>query len=445
MKSRRLLLTAFFMVNLTVINSCDDKSTEPQQPVLSVSPLTIDFGADQLGLHFLINNSGGSTLEWNVENTAQTWYQYSPSGGTTGTETDTVEVMVDRTGLSGGFTDTLTVTSNGGTSRVAILMEVPESPTLSVYPVSLDFGVDEETSFFRIENTGPGQLDWNITEDIEWLELGPASGSTVGGEPDTITVTIERPYQSNAALSGEILISSNGGSRTIGVAARDTVFTQEGIYAFLTLERNITSHHMGYQRDDLISARFDNSYTPCEPGDPLMADSVYCSEYTLLWNAEKSSFEYDQTMPRTFLVLGDNYFFDIAGNSTVPSFTDSVTFPLYAPFLTSPVDSATVSRSSDLALEWSGVGENQVTVSLILSSDSICALPYDVTGLHGINVETDNDGQYIILSSQLSGLDAGEYRLILSNYNAHGISAGGYHSDSFIMAKTTSYVTVYLQ
>jgi hypothetical protein len=410
-----------------------------------VSPLTVDFGTDQLGLYFLINNTGESTLEWNIENTNQTWYEYSPSSGSIMTETDTVEVMVDRAGLSGEFTDTLMITSNGGAARVAILMQVPESPTLSVYPTSLNFGVDEDISFFQIVNSGPGLLEWNITESIDWLELDPSSGSTEGGQPDTITVSITRPNLTNDNLSGEILVSSNGGSQAIGVSARDTVYAAEGIYAFLMLDRKITRHHMGHQRDDLITARFDNSYSPCEPNDPLEADSVYCNEYTLLWNSDRGNFEYDQTMPRTFLGLGAIYFFGAVGNSSVPSLTDSVTFPLYAPYLTAPVDSASVSRNSDLTLEWTGVGENQVTVSLILSSDSICALPYDVTGLNGINFETDNDGQYIILSSELSGLDAGEYRLILTNYNAHGISANGYHADSFIMAKTTSYVTVYLQ
>jgi hypothetical protein len=202
---------------------------------------------------------------------------------------------------------------------------------------------------------------------------------------------------------------------------------------------------MGHSRDDLISARFDGGYSPCEPADPLTADSVYCNEYTLLWNTEKGNFEYDQTMPRTFLGLGESYFFGVTGNSSVPSLTDSVTFPLYAPSLNSPADSATVSRNSDLALEWTGIGENQVTVSVILASDSICALPYDTAGLYGINIDTENDGQYIILSSQLSGLDPGEYRLILTNYDAHGISADGYHPDSFIMAKTTSLITIYLQ
>lgn len=445
MTGKWILLIGSFLLVLIIVNSCGDKSTEPGQPVLSVSPSTVDFGTDQLGLYILISNAGGSTLDWSAENIGQTWYELSRSSGAVTTETDTVEVMVNRTGLSGEFTDTLTITSNGGTAMVRVLMQVPESPTLSVYPANLDFGVDEDNLYFQVVNSGPGILEWSITEDIDWLELDPLSGSAEGGQPDTIMVSIARPYLSNDILFGEILVSSNGGSHTIEVSARDTVFADEGIYAFLTLERAITRHHMGQSRDDLISARFDSVNSPCEPAEPLAADSVYCNEYTLLWNPDKGKYEYDQMMPRTFLGLGQTYFFGIVGNSGVPSLTDSVTFPLYAPSLTAPTDSAAVSRNSDLTLEWTGVGENQVTVSLISSSDSVCAVPYDTSGLQGINIETDNDGQYIILSSQLSGLDPGEYRLILSNYNAHEISADGYRSDSFIMARTSSYVIVYLQ
>jgi len=444
MINRRFLLIGYILSTLTLFNSCDEKSTEPRQPVLLVSPSALDFGTDQLGLRLFISNGGGQTLEWNIDNPSESWYECSPASGSATTETDTVEIMVDRSGLTGEFTDTLTISSNGGTASAEIMMQVSISPTLSVYPLDLDFGATANMATFQIVNSGPGLLEWNITENIDWLELSADTGSC-SAEPDTITVSIQRPNLSNDDLSGEILVSSNGGSRTVGVAARDTVYTSEGIYAFLTLERVITRHHMGQNQDDLIAARFDGSNTPCEPTVPLAADSVYCSEYTLIWNAEKSNFEYYQNMPRHFLSQGTTYFFSVLGNSQVPAMMDSVTFPLYAPYLTAPNDSTTISRNSDLSVEWTGVGENQVTVSLILSSDSICALPYNTSGLHGINIDTDNDGQYVFTSSQLTGLDPGEYRLVLSNYNAHGISANGYDSDSFIMAKSTSSVTIYLQ
>lgn len=434
---------AISVVSLLFLVTCGDKSTAPNRPVLSVSPLSIDFGGDQMGMQFLINNEGETTLEWNIEDPGQGWYDYSPLEGTTGTETDTVEVLVDRSGLSGEFADTLTVSSNGGTAQVEILMQVPTSPTLSVYPLNLDFGVDNEMQFLRIANSGPGTLDWNISENIDWLELSPDSGST-SGEPDTVVVSIHRPNSSNDLLTGELMVSSNGGSHAIGISARDTIYADEGIYAFIILERTIGHHHMGHS-SDLITARFDSDYSPCEPSSSLGPDSVYCSNYTLVWNADNEAFEYYQNMPRVFLTAGETYFPNVIGNSGVPSLSDSITVPTYSPSLSAPLDSAVFSRSSDITVEWTGVGDNQVTVSLISSGDSICSIPYDTEGLYGINITTENDGQLVILSSQISSLEPGEYRLILTTSNAHGISANGYSSESFVMAKSTSYVTVYLQ
>jgi hypothetical protein len=409
-----------------------------------VDPQSIDFGTDQLGLRFFVNNSGGSTLEWNIGNPAQEWYEFSPANGTTTTETDTVEVFVDRSGLTGEFADTLTITSNGGTARVEILMQVPTAPTLSVYPLNLDFGAVEDMAILRIMNSGPGLLQWSITENIDWLQLDPDSGSSTG-EPDTVLVTVQRPHLANELLTGELAVSSNGGSQAVGVSARDTVYEEAGVYAFLILERKYIRQHMGHAHDDLITARFDSEHSPCQPSSSLAPDSVYCSNYTLAWNAEIEAFEYDQNMPRAFLTLGETYFFNIVGNSSVPIYSDSITFPQYALSMTAPSDSAVFSRNSDLSVEWTGVGDNQVTASLILSSDSICSIPYDTAGLHGINVATENDGQFVFLSSQLTGLDPGEYRLILTNCNAHGISADGYAPGGFVMAKSTSYVTIYLQ
>ena len=444
MNSRHFWLIIYTLSTLILLISCEEKSTGLRQPVLSVSPSVLDFGTDQLGLRLFISNGGEQTLEWNIENPSGSWYECSPASGSTTAETDTVEIMVDRSGLTGEFTDTVTVTSNGGTASAEIMMQVSTSPTLSVYPANLDFGVEEDMLYFEIVNSGPGLLEWNLSENIDWLELSADTGSC-STEPDTITASIQRPNSSNDGLSGEIQVSSNGGSQSIGVSARDTVYADDGIFVFLSLERVIIRHHMGQSPEDMIKARFDGSNTPCEPTNPLAADSVYCGQYALEWNSENSEFEYAQNMPRHFLSLGTTYFFSIMGNSDVPSMMDSVTLPLYAPSLTTPIDSAAVSRNSDLSVEWTGVGENQVTLSIILSSDSICALPYNTSGTHGINIDTDNDGQYIFTSSQLTGLGPGEYRLILTNYIAHGISANGYDADSFIMAKSTSSVIIYLQ
>ncbi|MCW7070911.1 MAG: hypothetical protein OCU12_01030 [Methanophagales archaeon] len=82
---------------------------------------------------FKIQNCGEGTLTWSVSDD-QPWITVSPTSGTTTTETDTVTVSIDTTGLKCGVTHTgtLTVTSNGGTKTGEISVYVPKEEKLSV-------------------------------------------------------------------------------------------------------------------------------------------------------------------------------------------------------------------------------------------------------------------------------------------------------------------------
>lgn len=425
--------------------ACNKKTTDPEPPLLMVSTQSLDFGSDLYGLQIIISNGGGSPLNWSIADQPSTWYSYYPSEGAIDSGSDTVNVFVDRVGSVGELGDTLTISSNGGTALVEILMQVPTAPTLSVYPTQLDLGADHSTGSLQIINAGPGQLDWNITEDLEWLELAPTGGSTTQ-EIDTIEVTITRPHLTNDDLNGIISVTSNGGSRSVEVAARDTVFTSEGIYTVLKLERTITRHsHMGYQRVDMIEASFDSIYAPCDPVFPMTADSVYCEDYVLLWDSDLNRFRYEQTMPRIFLDEGGLYNFVVDGNQQIPSFADSIMFPDLAPYITSPADSADFPRNEDLAVAWSDTGAGTIALAVISLSDSICGLPFDLTGFGGLFFETENDGDFDITVAALSTLRPGEYKICLFNDNAHDISAAGYDLRSFIIAGSRSYVTVFLQ
>ena len=82
---------------------------------------------------------------------------------------------------------------------------------------------------------------------------------------------------------------------------------------------------------------------------------------------------------------------------------------------------------------------------MISLSDSICGLPFDLTGFGGLFFETENDGDFDITVAALSTLRPGEYKICLFNDNAHDISAAGYDLRSFIIAGSRSYVTVFLQ
>ena len=137
-----------YTVKLAVTGSCGSDTetktnyihvTPPKKPILCTTPDPPDhnFGnvpeGETRNWDFKIQNCGEDTLTWSVSDD-QPWITVSPTRGTTTTETDTVTVSIDTTGLKCGVTHTgtLTVTSNGGTKTGEISVYVPEEEKLSV-------------------------------------------------------------------------------------------------------------------------------------------------------------------------------------------------------------------------------------------------------------------------------------------------------------------------
>ncbi len=91
-----------------------------ENPVLAVSPITLDFGKSQTSLTFQIQNNGSGTLEWTVQETPdKPWItSINPNKGSNNAM---VTVNVDHAKLIGGSdTGTLLVSSNGGNQNVTV-------------------------------------------------------------------------------------------------------------------------------------------------------------------------------------------------------------------------------------------------------------------------------------------------------------------------------------
>ena len=103
------------------------------KPILCNDPdsLTHDFGSVPKGQTrdwtFDITNGGDGTLTLSVSDNKE-WITVNPTSGSTTTETDTVTVCIDTTGLECGkkYTDTITVSSDGDTKQGTITVYVPE-------------------------------------------------------------------------------------------------------------------------------------------------------------------------------------------------------------------------------------------------------------------------------------------------------------------------------
>jgi formylglycine-generating enzyme required for sulfatase activity len=185
----------------------------PDDPILSVSTETLDFSDTLTSLTLGITNSGTGTLSWTVTDN-QSWLTVDPTSGTTTTESDVIAATVDRSGLTpGGYTGTVTISAGGKTAQeVAVQMTVPEppeEPVLAFTPDTLDFGSAENMLTFIISNAGTGTLSWTAAEDLTWLSLTPASGTSTS-ENDTVSVTIDRDGLDPGDYTGTITISPEG-------------------------------------------------------------------------------------------------------------------------------------------------------------------------------------------------------------------------------------------
>jgi hypothetical protein len=185
---------------------------ELEQPVLSVTPLALDFGENLVTLQVTISNTGNGTLLWGV-NESLSWLSVSPGTGSGG---QTLTVTALRAGLSpGAYSGSFQVTSNGGNATVDVAVVKPDlgDPVLVVGPTVLNLSALQTNASFLISNGGTGTLSWVVQESIPWLTASPTSG-TDGG---VVTVTVDRTGLADGTYFDGILVTSNGGNAGVAV------------------------------------------------------------------------------------------------------------------------------------------------------------------------------------------------------------------------------------
>jgi len=210
--------TATVTVKIAETNKVDIQLA-PIQPELSVDKELLNFGTTSTTQTFIINNSGTGELTWSIA-PSENWATVTPASGTTSTGTSPVTVSINRTGLTyGNHSTPLTITSNANSKTVEVFVVVPD-PTglqLSAYPTMLNFATSGTEMELSIQNTGAGMLSWSISDDAAWLSCTPTTGTTEG-EIDKINVTVNRYGLTPGNYTGNITVTSDGGSETITVS-----------------------------------------------------------------------------------------------------------------------------------------------------------------------------------------------------------------------------------
>lgn len=105
-------------------------------------------------------------------------------------------------------------------------------PDLSVTPLALNFGVNENTKTLRIQNSGGGTLNWSVevSDGAPWLSLEAVSttkqaqlveGQTTT-EVDTVELSLDRAILAqSSSRNASVVVTSNGGTQTIGVSVTE--------------------------------------------------------------------------------------------------------------------------------------------------------------------------------------------------------------------------------
>ncbi len=195
-----------------------DVTYNPAAPVMVLSKTTLDFGEYINTLGFDVKNTGKATLEFSVKDT-EDWITFSSDVNTLEPgEIGSVIVKIDRTKINSNINAEFSVTSNAGSQDIQVkAIYVEKLPEISVSKATLDFGKNDNTLSFDIENTGDADLEFSISENYNWISFSPSSRTISPGGITSITTIIDRSALSESK-SENFTIISNAGSKNIKVS-----------------------------------------------------------------------------------------------------------------------------------------------------------------------------------------------------------------------------------
>jgi len=195
---------------LWVASNGGNASVTVEVPVLGLSTTGLHFPDPVTTRAFRAGASG--PLSWSIDPPLEGWLSVNPAAGV---GWQTVQVLVDRTGLAPGLHDAiLHVRSDFGDREVYVTMEVGNNAWLGYSPASLDFGSVSTHETLNIFNNGTGVLSWGITPMASWASVDPPSGTGNA----SVNVSVDRSNLAVGTHTTVLAISSNGGSAQVPVS-----------------------------------------------------------------------------------------------------------------------------------------------------------------------------------------------------------------------------------
>jgi len=222
----------------TTVQPTTTSTTTSIGPKLSVSPSSLSFGDNDTAKQITIANSGAGTLTWRIKDNETTYnegkdwvFTASPKSGSITSSSQSVTVLVNRSGISAGsYSASLPILSNGGTKNLSVSMSVAqqELPLPLISNKFLVFNVGETEKTFTIRNISSGSLTWEIGDIVYnrskgWLKVSPELGYA-RTDTDTVKVTVNPENEGKGFYSATIPVRTNAGTVNVNVV----MLIQEG-------------------------------------------------------------------------------------------------------------------------------------------------------------------------------------------------------------------------
>ncbi|RLF33397.1 MAG: hypothetical protein DRN08_05515, partial [Thermoplasmata archaeon] len=199
-------------------------------PQIELTPSSYDFGNVAVGEYsdytFTLENIGGQTATGTITITGDEDFTILTGGGSISLEPSEEKSIKIRFAPSSEGKKTATLQADGNppcnddSSSLAGTGYTPE-PSLEVDPTELDFETPPngtQTKTFKVRNAGGKTLEWNATEDIEWVtEVQPDHGSLPADGEQTVQVKVKAPDTPGEDYYGDLYITSNGGDKTVSL------------------------------------------------------------------------------------------------------------------------------------------------------------------------------------------------------------------------------------
>lgn len=174
-------------------------------PVIWVNTFSLSFACAEVGTNppsqvLQIKNTGANTLHYTIEDDADfydvDWLTVTPSSGSSSGQIVEHTVTIDKAGMNARdeeYAAKITISSSEAYNSpqvvdVKLKIEKEPPPEIKVTPMVLTFSAKEgavsnpTSQSIRVKNTGQQVLNYTISDDADWLDVTPKSGTSTGNE-----------------------------------------------------------------------------------------------------------------------------------------------------------------------------------------------------------------------------------------------------------------------